>query len=111
MTDEKKSLLCCKCANCCKSIIIRVARPSIPKEIKADKDFLMARGLKILKENDKCFFVSIPLQCSQLNVDEGKNGGSVYFCNIYNNRPDICRKFDGRLVPAWHDLNCMWRGV
>lgn len=99
--------VCQECGECCKSIIFQVWKPELPKEKIHHIEFFNIRGLKILREFNKFMEVSVPLDCPHLQYryNEEKARG-IYSCDIYGDRPEACKKFDGRLAPVWHELKC-----
>lgn len=100
--------VCQSCGECCKSMILQIRQLDLPKEKKNRIEYFKTRGLKILREFNKIIEVSVPLLCPHL--DEGKDR-RTYSCGIYGNHPEVCKDFDGRLAPAWHELKCKLKEV
>ena len=73
-----------QCGNCCKEFYLPLGKE------KRDDEF------NWIEVHEKCsvvyrhgiYFLKLDLKCSNLS-DDGK-------CNIYDNRPNICREYDCR---------------
>lgn len=81
LTKEEKINNCIKCSLCCKYIVIPTLNPYTYEACQ----YYHARGFNTIEENGK-ITLYIYLPCPHL---------SVYGCNIYNHRPDICQISDG----------------
>ena len=113
MEDEEKSRLCRSCGNCCKTIIFEVRKPDLPDEQKIFVEWVTrGRGCKILREFDKFWRVRVHHPCPHLEKYESNDEPKLveYRCDIYQDRPENCRRFDGRLAPKWDNLKCAWTG-
>ena len=99
--------VCQNCGECCKSIILQVSKPDLPQEKINHIEFFKTRGLKILREFGRVMEISVPLDCPHLqySYDEEKDKG-IYSCDIYGDHPEVCKRFDGRFAPVWHELKC-----
>lgn len=76
---------CRKCGKCCSVLAIRV-----PVENRDLQDFFSARGLK--QDEDDPEVILIPSICQYLTHEN--------LCNVYNVRPEICKKFPvGGYIP------------
>ena len=92
--EKRKSELCLKCLRCCEVIKLVFEKP--PSQTMME--FYKVRGCKVGYEKETgYFFLSIPCKCPQLTL----NG-----CAIYENRPQACRDYDGRLDST---VDCMWK--
>ena len=86
---NKSNFICKQCGKCCKAYTVklsgsdieRIKKAGYKKEDFAEKDdFDVTTGKYALKrENNQCMFL--------IQVDD------KYFCQIYENRPEICRKY------------------
>lgn len=83
-STEILSDICKKCRNCCKEI-------GIHTQYMYDRtiiDFYEARGFKVDPYSNGLAFVHKKMSCPYLKE---------YGCEIYNERPAICREFNGLL--------------
>lgn len=108
-----KSELCRDCGECCKFFIIQTRKPEPASFVDEWREWLKARGVEIVRENDKQWRLKIPMPCPHLdrNLESWGEGfkNYKYFCNIYENRPLVCRRFDGRLEDPHDGLACSWK--
>ena len=111
-----KSELCIRCGDCCKFFVLEVKKPDLPQEIIAWNNWMLARGIVVIRDRGKWWRLKIPLQCPHLRI-VGKDAliitpdhekDLLHYCEIYATRPDICRKFDGRIEDRRDGLNCLW---
>ncbi len=102
MTDNEKQEICRKCAECCKDLIIPIMKSS--DLVQDQKVFYEARGIEILRETQKYFVGKMKFRCPNLlgSID-------TFSCSGYEYRPEVCKRYDGRLIPAWHGINCEWK--
>ena len=70
---------CERCGACCKGFSVTVV-PDI------DSELLKVHGIK----PGKSFQLHVTHNCEHLRVLKGTD---IHFCAIYENRPEICRKF------------------
>jgi len=89
------SARCLKCMECCKILVIPLAYNADNEAMLA---FYKARGHEIQVKNDIPYIV-LKENCPHLNLDSG--------CNIYDNRPEWCRIYDGRFDPFVRE-KCLW---
>lgn len=89
-----KSELCLQCLRCCKHL--RFEFP-VWAFTMYHVEFYTARGCTISKEGD-VVYVLVPHTCRHL---------TPMGCSIYEERPKICRDYDGRDDPT---VDCLWRG-
>jgi len=111
-----KSELCIRCGDCCKFFVLEIRKPDLPKEVIDWKGWMLARGIIVVRENTKWWRLKIPFQCPHLRIvqkdalimtpDHEKD--SSHYCEIYPTRPEICRKFDGRMEDRRDGLKCLW---
>jgi hypothetical protein len=101
MTD-----ICKNCGKCCQCLVLPVVKP-LQKALMGD--WLKVRGCEIVSEDESAVYVKVDSQCPHLkksiNPVEQESGWS---CEIYNERPEGCRIFDGRNVPF---LDCAWKSI
>ena len=107
--ERKKQDLCLACLECCKHLVFFV-RPQAAvgqtwiRALRELESFYKIRGcgFKKLTNNwggiETCL-VEVPFPCPHL---------TKYGCDFYNDRPDICRKYDGRRDPMM-SATCRWR--
>jgi Fe-S-cluster containining protein len=69
---------CKKCGDCCRQLIFFI--PSLPESY---IEYYENRGCRI--ENNKLI---VPYECPHLGVDN--------LCMIYENRPALCREYEGQ---------------
>jgi Fe-S-cluster containining protein len=79
-------------------MVLPVVKP-LQKSIMVD--WLGARGCRVVKETNDAMFVEIESPCPHLIKSAGK-----FSCEIYNERPEGCRIFDGR---KFDFLECAWK--
>ena len=90
--ELKKSQLCLECMECCK--ILKIPHREFPTlSIRA---FYEVRGCTILLERG-IFYIIVPYFCPHL-TPKG--------CDIYEDRPQDCKNYDGRDDSA---VNCKWK--
>ena len=100
MTEEQK--VCLSCMNCCKQINILTAYAGDNEDI---KKFYATRGFKVYsvkmpQENENGstrILLSIEHPCPFL---------TPYGCAIYNDRPQVCKDYDGTNDQF---VDCKWR--
>jgi Fe-S-cluster containining protein len=92
LNKTKKRKLCLQCLECCKVFYV-------PTQInnEAEKEFYELRGCTVENFRGNQVVV-IPLPCPHL-TPEG--------CNIYNERPEVCKNYDGTKDPLMKD-KCLW---
>ena len=78
-----KTFKCTKCGECCRPIV-KLSKEDITsiEEIGKKEFFVYDENIKsnVLKQvNYRCMFL--------------KKEGDEYLCSIYNNRPEVCRKY------------------
>ena len=93
LDDKKKSKLCLQCLECCKVIAIPVEHVS-PETI----ELYVARGCWLAPLSGGRYGIVIPFPCPHL-TPEG--------CDMYNNRPQVCKDYDGKKDPLMAD-KCLW---
>jgi len=76
---------CIECQECCNWLTFIL--PSLSDD---QKDFYERRGCRIVDQRDGGYGVMVPSHCQYL----GFAG-----CIIYNDRPGLCRIYDGRVDP------------
>lgn len=69
--------ICSSCGKCCANVLMLT-----PQEIKRINEYIIKNNIKAVNRNTIFNFVNI---CPFLNQENQ--------CNIYNVRPDICKKF------------------
>lgn len=96
--EEVKQKLCLDCMECCKTMII----PTLYSVVndKMSLDLFEMRGIKVNYGNFGPTLV-LPSPCQYI----GEEG-----CHIYNDRPDVCRNYDGRRVDEMQDI-CQWHRI
>lgn len=72
---------CSKCGACCKTLSFQIEDPD-----GRWKEYYEAHGCKVLGEG--MIMILIPMRCPHLT--EGN------LCDIYENRPKVCRDFKGQ---------------
>ncbi len=94
--DKLKSDLCLKCIECCKIMGFYINA----KDVEAVQ-FYDKRGCRLSLVTPEIISVTIDRVCPELS----ENG-----CKIYENRPRICKNFDGRLHNETKGI-CLWNGL
>lgn len=97
---EEKSLVCGACGECCRSFSFDMKKPSDWDEGEIVR-WLKERGVKVVRDDGDCFRIRLQLDCPHIS-DE-----APYRCDIYETRPEVCRKFDGRMHTG-DGLECAW---
>lgn len=90
-----KEKLCLKCKKCCNEITIATGYPA-DKEI---LEFFTARGFRISIIKNTVFLTLTNFPCPHL-----KDNG----CDIYKDRPSICKNYDGRNE---FGNECLWSNI
>lgn len=111
-----KSELCKNCGECCQFFVVMIRKPD-PFMINDTREWFKARGIQIIRETKREWRLKIPLPCPHLDryIESWNNNGlmcagnSKFSCNIYDERPNVCRIFDGRLQDSRDGLNCLWK--
>ena len=94
--EKEKSDLCLTCLACCKALAIPTPYVYSNAEF---KEFYRVRGCGIVPVTGEEFsLVWLRIACPHLTI-EG--------CDIYEDRPEWCKKYDGRLDPLMKDI-CKW---
>lgn len=106
LSAEEKSQLCQLCGNCCKIISLEVRKEAYnPKYNLYLRQWLEARGIKVVAESQSALLVSIDMQCPHLvGTDDGK-----YRCDIYETRPVACIQYDGIRDNIFDLVECKWK--
>jgi Fe-S-cluster containining protein len=79
-------------------MVLPVVKP-LQKSIMVD--WLDARGCKVVKETNDTIYVEIDSPCPHLT-----KSGNKFSCEIYYQRPQGCRIFDGS---KFDFLDCAWK--
>ena len=96
LSKEKKEKLCLQCMECCKILAVPI---TWAEYISADAiEFYMTRGCWFAPITGGRRGLVIPYPCQHL-TPEG--------CDIYENRPKVCKEYDGRKDPLMKD-ECLW---
>jgi len=90
-TKEQQEI-CVKCQECCKWVTFTLS-PSDGYRNKM-RDYYSHRGFDVVSSVDRFMPVMIPSPCPHLTKDG---------CNVYENRPDYCKEYDGREDPFLRD--------
>lgn len=93
--SNKKEELCLKCLKCCKELWIHTA---FANDCIGAIEFFKARGMDVQKSDRGILVIKLKSPCQHL-TDKG--------CAIYENRPYVCKLYDGRPDHSdckWHDL-------
>jgi len=75
---------CIECQECCKWLTVVWDRGQFTPDL---RHFYAIRGCRFT-EQGRWIHVCIPTICSHLRFERG--------CLIYEERPDVCKKYDGR---------------
>lgn len=92
--EQLRQELCLKCKKCCALIGIETKHRYEPDLV----EFYKTRGFKCYNINGGYLGVVLNFPCPHL-TDTG--------CDIYKNRPNVCRNFDGRENFLTKDF-CLW---
>lgn len=95
LDENKKSKLCLQCMECCKILAVPIELKYIHPESIA---FYVARGCWIAPLSGGRLGIVVPFPCPHL-TPEG--------CDMYENRPQECRDYDGTRDPLMSD-KCLW---
>lgn len=87
MTSKEESKICLSCLECCHWVTFTVPTPRLTFLKERFLDFYKARGFKTV-DNDTTIEIVIRTTCPHLT----KQG-----CDIYPQRPEVCKTYDGRL--------------
>jgi len=105
---KAKQRLCLGCLECCRRLLFPVKVPpmlgkSDDEATRAMIEFYTAHGCEARGQLSAAgvAYVTViaPVPCPHLTA-----GG----CDIYADRPDVCRRYDGRLDPVLKDV-CRWK--
>jgi Fe-S-cluster containining protein len=97
LTDEEKSALCLQCHKCCMQLPMSLKYEPDSQMFKEISEFFIAHGCTATVIAGT-FVLSVPHVCQHL-TEKG--------CAIYENRPQVCRNYDGRRDPRLH-MDCLW---
>lgn len=104
--EKEKQRLCLTCLKCCKEAMVILDIEKSREKLYADTvNFYQTRGCRVKIEADLPFlthrrlFINFPSVCQHLDPLAG--------CRIYEKRPVICRRYDGRSDPGMTDF-CKW---
>lgn len=81
--DPRRHELCMGCMNCCKYMAFQTFNPT-----KEQLHFYQTRGFEVVDEGRGWKALKFMAPCPHLDAEQG--------CLIYENRPQLCRDFDGR---------------
>ena len=92
-TPENRQRLCLECLECCHVI-------AVPTFLRGDrfKEFYTKRGFRVMMHQGLSLVV-LRSTCPHL-TDKG--------CSIYEQRPQVCREYDGRKDPIMRYI-CKWK--
>ena len=93
--EKRKQELCLSCLECCRTLAIPFDHYSLDED---DIKFYKMRGVELLTITQGPYLL-VPSVCPHLT----ENG-----CDIYKDRPKICKDYDGREVP-FMKYKCKWR--
>jgi len=112
-----KSDLCLKCGKCCQFFILEIRKPDLPSEVMAYEAWFAARGMIVVRAYANRWRLKFPWPCphsktliiNDVDLLSGERRHEEnWLCDIYLERPDICRRFDGRLEDRRDGLDCLW---
>ena len=89
---KKQQELCIQCQECCKTLAMSVNAKQFNDDM---RKFFNARGCE-LYETSQVVWVIMPSVCPNL---------TTFGCKIYDNRPAVCRMYDGRNL-SFMDKTC-----
>lgn len=94
--------ICIKCQKCCKEVDVPTYAHKTSTEIDKIKAFYEARGFTTYFDMYGFLHVELYYPCPHI-TEKG--------CDIYENRPEVCRNYDGRRDPRIDcDLKNFQRG-
>lgn len=99
LSEEQKSALCLECGGkCCRELPISLAYDPDSEMFKKISSFFMQHGCRAVIIQ-KTLVMKVPHVCQHLLPDSK--------CAIYENRPVMCRDYDGRKDPTLFK-ECLW---
>jgi len=94
---SKKQEACLSCMECCKTLAFNLPRKALDKPT---KEFYTTRGAKFTYQGN-IVWVMVPSVCPNL---------TSFGCKDYEDRPYVCRIYDGRNFPFMDDI-CKWNNM
>lgn len=96
MTLEKqRQELCVQCQKCCKEMAFQTVYEATQDNI----DFFQKRGFRVEVYGYAIYLWTDKLPCPHLTKDG---------CGIYENRPQVCKDYDGR---EQFKEDCLWNSL
>ena len=92
LNSTKKKKLCLQCMECCKVFYV----PTVLNKYE-EKEFYELRGCQVKRYQNHAIVI-VPLPCPHL-TPQG--------CDIYDQRPQVCKDYDGTKDPFMKD-KCLW---
>lgn len=83
MTPNKLQQICISCQECCKTLVFSISKGALTEHLAA---FYRMRGSEFFEEGG-VIWVMVPSVCPSL---------TPFGCKDYDNRPLICKRYDGR---------------
>ncbi|HMK42956.1 MAG TPA: YkgJ family cysteine cluster protein [Dissulfurispiraceae bacterium] len=94
--STEKQLLCIKCKKCCQEIGLFTYTGFYEDTEEEVVHFYQTRGFNVVRDKTGLLYLTMKLSCPHLT----KEG-----CDMYEHRPEICRKYSGR--EEYGDA-CLW---
>lgn len=110
LTKKRKSELCLLCGKCCMSMTFLGGE--VDDEARDEIYWMELHGFRIdyvETENKTEYYFTIPQRCNALQEIKTGEGVSNYVCGVYDNRPQMCRDYDGRMDGPFGVAECFWR--
>ena len=110
LSAKRKSELCLICGKCCMSMTF--SGGEVDDESRDEIYWMELHGLKIdyvQAQGRTEYYFTIPKRCDALQEIKTESGATNYVCGVYENRPQMCRDYDGRMEGPQGVADCLWR--
>jgi len=110
LSAKRKSELCLICGKCCMSMTF--SGGEVDDESRDEIYWMELHGLKIdyvQAQGRTEYYFTIPKRCDALEEIKTESGATNYVCGVYENRPQMCRDYDGRMEGPQGVADCLWR--
>jgi len=110
LSAKRKSELCLICGKCCMSMTF--SGGEVDDESRDEIYWMELHGFKIdyvQAQGRTEYYFTIPKRCDALQEIKTESGATNYVCGVYENRPQMCRDYDGRMEGPQGVADCLWK--